>query len=73
MTAPVSEPSWQPFRKSTFSADGACVEVSMSDDGRVRVRDSKQVSGTSFELQFDSREWNAFVLGVRAGEFEVLG
>lgn len=58
------------FRKSTFSGqDGFCVEVAFVDDGacRVLVRDSKHRDGAA--LGFTQSEWDAFVKGVRAGEF----
>jgi hypothetical protein len=57
------------FRKSTFSAKGDCVEVAFVDNGtrQVMVRDSKHRSGAV--LQFNKSEWDAFVNGVRAGEF----
>ncbi len=60
---------WQPFRKSSYSGGGGCVEVSISDLGDVRVRDSKLTDGP--ELSFDRREWTAFLLAVHDGEFEL--
>jgi hypothetical protein len=58
-----------PFRKSSFSQpDGGCVEVGVSD-GYLRVRDTKDPGGP--ELVFTAREWDAFVRGVRAGEFDL--
>jgi Domain of unknown function (DUF397) len=58
------------FRKSTFSiGSGECVEVGFVDSGplRVMVRDSKHRGGAV--LGFTQSEWDAFVKGVRAGEF----
>jgi hypothetical protein len=56
------------FRKSTFSnGNGACVEVGVVDDGARLVRDSKHRGGAV--LRFTPSEWDAFVKGVRAGEF----
>jgi hypothetical protein len=57
------------FRKSTFSGTVGCVEVGFVDNGtrHVMVRDSKHRSGAV--LQFNESEWDAFVKGVRAGEF----
>jgi hypothetical protein len=55
------------FRKSTFSADGNCVEVATTTDGTVLVRDSKDPRGAV--LTFTPAEWDAFRRGVRAGEF----
>ena len=56
--------SWS---KSSFSAQGNCVEVKVRD-GRVLVRDSKDAR--SPVLSFTYAEWDAFVRGVRAREFD---
>ena len=59
------------FRKSTFSGSqcAQCVEVGFVDNGarQVMVRDSKHRGGPV--LEFTQSEWDAFVKGVRAGEF----
>ena len=57
------------FRKSSFSADTFnCVEVAVDVDA-VLVRNSKQPdAGTA---TFTHPEWDAFVRGVRLGEFDV--
>ncbi|HYT09831.1 MAG TPA: DUF397 domain-containing protein [Mycobacteriales bacterium] len=58
-----------PFRKSSFSApDAGCVEVGVSS-GRILVRDTKDRGGAV--LAFTEYEWNAFVRGVQAGEFDL--
>jgi hypothetical protein len=57
-----------PFRKSSFSPLVIyCVEVGVRD-GLVRVRDSKDPDGG--ELTFNAGEWDAFVRGMKAGEFD---
>ncbi len=57
------------FRKSTRSGNnGACVEVGTCDCG-VQVRDSKDQTGPV--LTFTHPEWNAFLAGVAAGEFDL--
>jgi hypothetical protein len=57
-----------PFRKSSFSPLLVyCVEVGVRD-GLVRVRDSKDRDGG--ELTFSAGEWDAFVRGMKAGEFD---
>lgn len=59
----------RPFRKSSFSTYlVACVEVGVRD-GMIRVRDSKDRDGG--ELTFNAEEWDAFVRGVKAGEFDL--
>lgn len=58
--------SWAVWRKSTFSEANGCVEVAFVG-GRVAVRDSKDQRGPM--LVFTPAEWEAFVAGVRAGEF----
>jgi Domain of unknown function (DUF397) len=57
------------WRKSSFSgpATSNCVEVADLDRGQVAVRDSKDRSGPA--LVFTPAEWDAFLKGVRAGEF----
>jgi hypothetical protein len=54
------------WRKSSFCATGACVEVAMKDD-EFLVRDSK--NDNSPILRFTAEEWSAFVAGINAGEF----
>jgi hypothetical protein len=56
------------WRKSTRSGNNGCVEVAFVED-RVAVRDSKDRSGPV--LVFTAHEWEAFVGGVRTGEFEL--
>jgi hypothetical protein len=56
------------WRKSSASANGDCVEVALAKDS-VFVRDSKQ--RITDILQFTPSEWRAFLLGVRAGEFDL--
>jgi hypothetical protein len=56
------------WRKSTLSVSNGCVEVAIQDDG-VALRDSKDRSGPV--LLFTRHEWEAFVGGVRAGEFDL--
>lgn len=72
------------FRKSTASGADSCVEVAMRSsrcnsekcvdvetlDDVVLVRDSKQgVDGPVLRYTFD--EWDAFIKGVKAGEFDL--
>lgn len=59
-----SEPGWQ---KSTYSTVNGCVEVAVAGQG-VAVRDSKNQDGPV--LRFTHVEWDAFVQGVKAGEFD---
>ncbi len=58
------------FRKSSFSgaANPACVEVG-SVVAEVLLRDSKDPEGPV--LRFTSNEWNAFLAGAKAGEFDL--
>ncbi|WTD58451.1 DUF397 domain-containing protein [Streptosporangium sp. NBC_01639] len=58
------------WKKSARSAtNGNCVEVAALDGGQVGVRDSKHRSGPV--LVFTPDEWNAFVGGVKDGEFDL--
>jgi hypothetical protein len=55
--------------KSSLSAyNGNCVEVAGLTNDRIRVRDSKHPRGAV--LNFTPAEWDAFVGGVRNGEFD---
>ena len=57
------------FRRSTCCQDGGCVEVGFDSSSarRVMVRNSTDRGGPV--LEFTQTEWDAFVKGVRAGEF----
>jgi hypothetical protein len=61
-------PCW---RKSTFSGPngGNCVEVAQTADGMMLVRDTKE-HGHGPVHRYTAAEWRAFVVGVRAGEFD---
>jgi hypothetical protein len=55
------------FKKSTFSGNGGCVEVAVASTS-IKVQDSKSRDAT---LTFTPLEWDAFVAGVKAGEFDL--
>ncbi len=55
------------WRKSASSGVNGCVEVAFVD-GSVAVRNSRDPAGPV--LVFSLVEWQAFVGGVRGGEFE---
>lgn len=58
--------------KSSLSyANGDCVEVADLQQGIVGIRDSKDAQGAI--LRFTPAEWEAFVGGVRNGEFDRFG
>jgi hypothetical protein len=60
-----------PFVKSSRSAQGGnCVQVRMSEQtSLIVVRDSKNPDGE--RLSFTTDEWNAFITGVKANEFDL--
>jgi hypothetical protein len=64
MMLDLSNASWH---KSGWSANNGCVEVAFVQ-GRVAVRDSKDRTGPV--LIFNAHEWDAFLRGVRVGEFD---
>lgn len=58
------------FKKSSFSKIGLhdqCVSIAKTDVG-VAIRDTKD--NTKQTLYFSHDEWNAFILGAKAGEFD---
>lgn len=60
------ESSW---RKSSFSGNSGCVEVSLRRaDGTFLVRSTKDRSGPV--VAFTAHEWAVFLAGVRNGEFD---
>lgn len=57
------------WKKSTFSTGAQqCVEAARARDGGRWVRDSKDRSGPAH--YFTAAEWDAFVTGVKDGEFD---
>jgi hypothetical protein len=56
------------WRKSTYCSNGDCVEVAVLDE-EVVVRNSKNRHGPI--LHFTPIEWEAFLSGVRDGEFDL--
>ncbi len=58
------------WRTSSFSGDngGSCVEVAFLPDGGVAVRDTKD--RTLPPHRYTAAEGDAFLAGVRAGEFD---
>lgn len=70
MTKPQVDFSDATWRKATASTgNGSCVEVAFKD-GVYGMRDSKDRQGPV--LRFTPDEWEAFVKGVHAGEFDTL-
>lgn len=60
-------PAGLSWHKSTASGNDGCVEVALSADG-IWVRDTKDRPGPV--LRFTRAEWDAFLTGVRQGEFD---
>jgi hypothetical protein len=56
------------WRTSTLCDLNGCVEVALLDD-RIAVRNSNDRAGPV--LVFTPNEWDAFVGGVRGGEFDL--
>jgi len=56
------------WRRASECLNGNCVEVG-SENEEFLVRDTKDREGGT--LRFTKGEWNAFVEGVKAGEFDV--
>ncbi len=59
------------WHKSTrSSSSGNCVEVADNLPGVIAVRDTKD-SGNGPVLFFTPTEWEAFISGAKAGEFDL--
>lgn len=57
------------WQKSRYSGTQDCVEVRHTPEGRVEMRDSKAPEmGT---LKFSESEFNAFLNGIKAGDFDL--
>ncbi|WP_157253150.1 DUF397 domain-containing protein [Nonomuraea typhae] len=56
------------IKSSRCNGQTACVEFAFLADGNVALRDSKEQDGPV--LAYSPAEWEAFVLGVKAGEFD---
>ena len=59
--------SSEQWRKSSHSTTD-CMEARQLSDGVIECRNSWEPDGP--RLQFSYREWRAFVLGVREGQFD---
>lgn len=58
------------WAKSTHSAyNGNCVEAQAENDATISVRNSRFPEGP--ELNFTPAEWEAFIAGVKDGEFDL--
>ncbi len=57
------------YRKSSFCGAGSCVEVAVLPSGDVDLRDSKNPAIPPH--RFTAQEWSDFLLGVKAGEFDL--
>lgn len=55
--------------KSSFSGSGGCVEVAHLPEGGVAVRDTKDRSKAPHV--YTGHEWEAFLSGVKQGEFDL--
>lgn len=66
---PASELNGVEWRKSRRSGPqgGQCVEIAHLPNGQVAIRNSRHPAGPA--LIFTSSEWDAFVGGVKDGEF----
>lgn len=64
-----TEPEDLHWFKSSDSASGACVEVAHLPGGGVAVRDSKDPAKAPHV--YTRREWEAFLIGAKNGEFDL--
>lgn len=64
-----SQPKW--VKSSLSYANGNCVEVASLPGSEIGVRNSRDANGSV--LRFTPDEWDAFLGGVRNGEFDHFG
>jgi hypothetical protein len=57
------------WKRSSFCAQGECIEALRADDGRIWLRSG---SGQFSHVKLSAEEWFAFIAGVKAGEFDHL-
>ena len=69
MQASGSDPRW--VKSSHSYATGNCIEVAHRPSGPVLVRDSTDADGAV--LRLTPGDWQAFLGGVRNGEFDGFG
>ncbi len=55
------------FKSSLSFANGNCVEVALGEE-EIGVRNSRDLTGPI--LRFTPGEWDAFIAGVKNGEFD---
>ena len=67
MTASVTSGTLS-WRKSSFSAESNCVELALTSDGGVAMRNSNRPAVGP--VLFTQEEIKAFLLGAKAGEFD---
>lgn len=65
---PIASQSAVQYYRSSFCANSSCVEVASLPDGNIAVRDTKE--GQQAPLVYTTDEWDAFLAGVKAGEFD---
>lgn len=63
-------PTALPWRRSSYSESGNCVEVALLADGNLVIRDSKD--RTVLVLRFAPGKWGTFLCRVKGGEFDCL-
>jgi hypothetical protein len=66
--APQTEPG--AWRRASFCASNECVEVA-PHNGMIVMRNSTESRGQV--LRYTAEEWQSFIRGVKAGEFDDLG
>lgn len=64
----MSEEQAVPWRKSSHSQSGACVELAVFPDGTIGVRDSKN---PGLRLSLSTHAWTTFLTGARGGHFDL--
>ncbi|MFD4394183.1 DUF397 domain-containing protein [Kitasatospora sp. NPDC058478] len=58
------------IKSSASEPNGQCVELALTGDGEIAVRNSRDTTGPA--LLFTAGEWKALLAGAKDGEFDHL-
>jgi hypothetical protein len=57
------------YKKSSYSVS-TCVQAALLEDGTIGVKNSRDSGNAATHLSYTRAEWEAFIAGVKDGEFD---